>query len=267
MPATSDKARTRAVPSMLALACLAASMFIATGSTAAAVQSPSRSRRPSSYALSQPTRARPLRVLVVGDSLGLDLQYGMSQALGADPLCHLIQNAVGDTGLTNTQFYNWPLNLGQLLAIYHPKLLVVMLGGNDWQGMEVNTGPVQPGTPVWLANYKARVGGLMNEAVAKGVRVLWVGLPIMGSPTFSNDMATLNAIYAAQALRHPGAWFVPTWKLFSTPSGSYSANLSIGGSVVQVRDPDGVHIDPPAGTALIGRYVVGRIDSIWHIHI
>jgi uncharacterized protein len=224
-------------------------------------------RHPSSYALPQPTRARPLRVLVIGDSLGLDLQYGMSQALGPDPLCHLVQDAVGDTGLTNIAFYNWPLNLGRAIAIYHPRLLVVMLGGNDWQGMEVNIGPVQPGTPVWLANYNARVGALMSEAIAKGVRVLWVGLPIMGSPTFSHDMATLNAMYAAQARRHPGAWFVPTWKLFSTPSGQYAESLSIGGTIVQVRDPDGVHIDPPAGTALIGHYIVSKIDAIWHIRI
>ena len=89
----------------------------------------------------------------------------------------------------------------------------------------------------------------------------------MGDPSFSADMAILNAIYLAQARDHRGVSFAPTWKLFSTPSGAYAESLVVGGSVVQVRDPDGVHIDPPAGTALLGHYIVETVDSNWHIHI
>jgi uncharacterized protein len=219
------------------------------------------------YGIPQPTRARPISILVIGDSLGLDLQYGMSQVLGTDPLCHLVQDAVGDTGLTNEPYYNWPANLAQEISTVHPKLVVVMLGANDWQGMETASGPEPPGSALFLKYYKARVGELMSEATAKGVRVLWVGLPVMGSPSFSGDMATLNSIYEAQARVHPGVWYVPTWKLFSTASGSYSEYLEVGGSSVQVRDADGVHIDPPAGTELLGHYVIENIDSIWHIHV
>lgn len=238
--------------------------------TAAAVRSrrphfATRSRR--TYGVGQPTRAHRLTILVIGDSLGLDLQYGMSQVLGADPLTRLVEDAVGDTGLTNISYYNWSTTLSSEIASVHPKLVVVMLGANDWQGMEVASGPTQPGTAVFIRNYNARVARLMSEAIAKGVRVLWVGLPIMGSPTFSADMATLNAIYLAQAHVHAGAWFVPTWKLFSTSAGGYAEYLPVGGSLVQVRDADGVHVDPPAGTEILGRYVVERIDSIWHIHI
>ena len=219
------------------------------------------------FRIPQPTRARPLSILVIGDSLGLDLQYGLSQTLGADPLCHLIQAAVGDTGLTNASYYDWPVNLSREIVTDHPKLLVVMLGGNDWQGMDTSSGPVQPGTAIWVKNYNERVAELMSAATSKDVSVLWVGLPIMGDPSFSADMAILNAIYLAQARVHRGVSFAPTWKLFSTPSGAYAESLVVGGSVVQVRDPDGVHIDPPAGTALLGHYIVETVDSNWHIHI
>jgi uncharacterized protein len=204
---------------------------------------------------------------VIGDSLGLDLQYGLSQVLGPDPLVRLVQDAVGDTGLTNLPYFDWPAKLQSEIATVHPKLLVVMFGANDWQGMEVASGPAQPGTAIWIKNYNERVGALMNEAGSKGVRVLWVGLPIMGSSTFSADMSELNAIYLSQARVHAGVWFEPTWKLFSTSAGAYAAFLPVGGSLVQVRDPDGVHIDPPAGTALLGHFVVENIDSIWHIHV
>lgn len=225
-----------------------------------------RKPRPA-YGIPQPTRAHPLTILVIGDSLGLDLQYGLAQTLGPDPLAHLVQDALGDTGLTNEPYYDWPTSLEREIGAVHPKLLVVMVGANDWQGMEVASGPAQPGTAIWIRNYNERVAELMDEATAKGVRVLWVGLPIMGSPGFSADMATLNSIYQAQARVHPGSWFVPTWKLFSTASGAYAEYLPVGGSLVQVRDADGVHVDPPAGTELLGHYIVESIDSIWHIHI
>lgn len=222
---------------------------------------------PNVYTIPQPSRTRPLSILQVGDSIGLDLGYGLSQVLSADPLCHLILDSVGDTGLTNAAYFNWPATMRRELALYHPRLVVIILGANDWQGMEVSSGPVQPGTSVWLANYRQRVGEMMTEATAIGARVLWVGLPIMGDPSFSRDMATLNTIFLQQTRLHRGVWYVPTWKLFSTPSGAYSEYLQIGGSSTQVRDADGVHIDPPAGTSLLGHYVVEEIDSIWHIHI
>ncbi|MGB9111104.1 MAG: DUF459 domain-containing protein [Acidimicrobiales bacterium] len=270
----SRKHRARASTSVVVLCVAFPLLFgapsLLTTATAASVRARparpvTRSRR--TYGIAQPTRAHPLTILVIGDSLGLDLQYGMSQVLGPDPLTHVVEDAVGDTGLTKPSYYDWATALSAEIGSVHPKLVVVMLGANDWQGMEVTSGPTQPGTTIWIRNYNARVTGLMSEATAKGVRVLWVGLPIMGSPTFSSDMATLNAIYLAQARDHDGVWFIPTWKLFSTSAGAYSEYLPIGGHLVQVRDADGVHVDPPDGTELLGRYAVERIDSIWHIHI
>lgn len=268
--ATLARSRTGCASLCIALAVLigATQLLGSANAVAVGVRRSAEAKKPAHpIGLLQPTRAHPLTILVVGDSLGEDLQYGMAQVLGPDPLCHLIQDAVGDTGLTNEPYYNWPENLSREIAADHPRLVVVMLGGNDWQGMEVASGAVQPGTAVWIRNYAERVAEMMSEATSKGVSVLWVGLPIMEDPTFSRDMATLNAIYLAQARAHRGVSFVSTWKLFSSPSGAFAEFLTIGGSSVQVRDDDGVHVDPPAGTALLGRAVVQAIDSNWHIHI
>ena len=142
-----------------------------------------------------------------------------------------------------------------------------MLGGNDWREWTPRAGRCSPGTAVWIKNYNEHVAELMSEATSKGISVLWVGLPIMGDPGFSADMANLTQ-YTSRKLRPPRSVFASTWKLFSTPTGAYSESLTVGGSVVQVHaTADGVHIDPPAGTALLGRYIVETIDSNWHIHI
>lgn len=217
--------------------------------------------------LAQPTTAHPISILQVGDSIGEDLGYGLAATIGNDPRSRFVQASVGDTGLSNIAYYNWPAKLAQQLRQYHPRLVIVMLGANDWQAFLLNNNPVQPGTAPWIRAYTERVGEMMAEATSSGARVLWVGLPVMQSPSFSHDVATLNTIYRTQARLHPGTAFVPTWKLFSTKSGKYSEYLDVDGSLAEVRVADGVHISPPGGTSLLGSYVVERIDSIWHIHL
>jgi hypothetical protein len=49
--------------------------------------------------LAQPTAAKPITILDVGDSLGEDLGLGLGYTLDTNPLVHVLQDAVGDTGL------------------------------------------------------------------------------------------------------------------------------------------------------------------------
>lgn len=217
--------------------------------------------------IAQPTSARPLVILQIGDSIGEDLGYGLASTIGGDPLIRFVQGSVGDTGLSNVAYYDWPAKLAQQLRQFHPKLVLVMLGANDWQAFYVNGVPAQPGSPAWISAYTERVAAMMAETTAAGARLVWVGLPVMQSPDFSRDVAVLDTIFRTQARLHPGTVFVPTWKLFANSSGKYSEYLQVDGSLVEVRVADGVHIAPPGGTGLLGSYVVRRIDAIWHIHI
>ena len=93
-------------------------------------------------ALKSPTVAKPMTILEVGDSIGEDLGFGLADEIGSDPRVHVLQNAVGDTGLSNLAYFDWPATLAQQLREYHPKLVVVMLGGNDWQGFALPNGEV-----------------------------------------------------------------------------------------------------------------------------
>jgi lysophospholipase L1-like esterase len=218
--------------------------------------------------LKSPTTAKPMTILEIGDSLGEDLGFGLADELGGDLRVHLLQNAVGDTGLSNVGYFNWPATLAQQLWQYHPQLVVVFLGGNDWQGFIANGQVAFTGTKLWTSVYTQRVDELMSEATAAGAHVLWVGLPIMQDPTFGSHMAYLNAIYLSQAKRYRDVVFIPTWKLFSNSAGQYAEFLpNASGSLIEVRDSDGIHIDPPGGTDLLGDYVVSRIEGIWHIRL
>lgn len=225
---------------------------------------------PGPTALAQPTPAHPITILQIGDSLGLDLGIGLANELGPSKSVHFIPGAVGDTGLANLGYYSWIAQLPVDLKKYHPKVVMIMLGGNDAQPFQSGNTIVQPDTALWFKVYAARVAALITEVTSTNAQLIWVGLPIMGptSGVPNVDIQAQNTVYAAQCKTHVGATFISTWKLFENAAGQYSTYLTLPGSgLVQVRDPDEVHVDPPGGTNLLGAYVIAQTEAALHIRI
>lgn len=218
--------------------------------------------------LAQPTAARPMSILEIGDSLGEDLGFGLDAVLGHDPRVVLHTEAVGDTGLANVNYYNWPATLERELRTYRPGLVVVFVGGNDAQGFDVGNRPAEFGTAFWRTAYAARVRTMMSEATAAGAHVLWVGMPVMGpSSGLSPYMATLDGIYATVARSFPLVRYLSTWRLLENSAGQFATALpGASGQAVVVRDPDGVHLTGPGGN-LVAEAVVGAVRGDWHIQL
>jgi hypothetical protein len=219
--------------------------------------------------MAQPTAADPLTIVEVGDSLGEDLGFGLADEFGSDPYVRIIQAAKGDTGLARPDYYDWPTALEQLLQEYRPGAVVVFLGANDGQGFIWQGNPVEYGAPLWLSVYGDRVAQMMSESLQAGARVLWVGMPVMGSttePYLSSEMQTLDGIYAAQAAKHPGVTYFSSWPVFSTPSGQYTASAVVDGQLQVVRDPDGIHLDG-AGAELLATALEPAMERAWGIRL
>ena len=215
----------------------------------------------------QPSAAHPLVLLKIGDSLGEELGFGLDDVLGHYPYVKVLQEAVGDSGLARPDFYNWPVHLALELRQFHPTAVVVLIGGDDGQDFVDRGRIVHFGTALWRSVYAARVSEMMAEATGAGAHVLWIGLPIMSSPTFSAEMAQMNTIYAAQAARHPGATYLSSWGLFADARGAYSAYLpDASGHLVLMRNPDGVHFSG-AGADRLASAAVRAMERAWHIHI
>ncbi len=200
---------------------------------------------------------RPVRLLEIGDSLGEDLGYGLVDLLGRDRGVELFTKAVGDTGLSNAAYYNWPAQLGQELAAERPQVVVVFLGANDVQGLVANGRAYAFDSAGWRRAYAQRVAEMVAEVQRWHARLLWVGMPIMASAQFSKDMTTLNAFYRAATRRRRGVAFLPTWKLFSNAAGQYAQYLpGPNGGLVAMRGPDGIHIAPPYGDERVAHAVI-----------
>jgi uncharacterized protein len=212
-----------------------------------------------------PTTKDPLRVLVLGDSLGIDLGDVLVNDLTGTGIVTATLDGQVSTGLTRPDYFNWPAELSADLPRYSPQVIVVMMGANDAQDFP---GPpdVPFGTPAWDAIYRSRVESFMAEATSGGAEVIWVGMPPMQDPVLSADISRIDGIVRRAASRVRGVEYLASWTVLGTPTGQFTPYLVVGGQEVNVREPDGTHISP-GGAQVLSTVVEEAIRTHLHIDI
>lgn len=216
----------------------------------------------------QPTATDPLRVLVVGDSVGLDLGQALVATLATTGQVTSVLDGRVDTGLSRPDYFNWPAELRIDLANQQPQLVVVMMGANDPQGLVDGTTSLPYGSPGWNAAYGRRVGAFLDEANVAGAHVLWVGLPPMASPQLNGEVQNINAIDRAEvAARSQGATWLSSTRVLGDPQGNYTAFLpNASGAEINIRTPDGIHLTP-GGASLLAAAVENAMRTDLHIQL
>jgi hypothetical protein len=200
-------------------------------------------------------------VLVLGDSLGIDLGDVLVDDLSATGVVTATLDGQVSTGLTRPDYFNWPAELAADLPRYTPQVIVIMMGANDDQDFP---GPpdIPFGTPAWDATYRDRVNAFMAEATSRGAQVIWVGMPPMQDPTLSAAMQRIDGIVQQAAPRHRGVEFLSSWTVLGTPAGQFTPYLVVAGQEVNVREPDGTHITPGGAQVLSG-----VVEQSIHVHL
>ena len=212
-----------------------------------------------------PTAATPLRVLEIGDSLGIDLGDQLRSQLDSSAMASTTVASLGDTGLSNVAYYDWPVHLATLVTTGHPQVVVVFMGANDDQGFMVDGAAAAPGSAAWLAGYSQRVADVLRVTTDAGVRLVWVGMPPMANTDLDTAVQTENAIYRTETATFPGTLYVSSDSVLGRGSGLFeSSAVDASGRAVVLRTPDGVHLTP-AGAALLARTVIDAIDTRWHL--
>ncbi len=213
-----------------------------------------------------PTAANPLRVLIVGDSIGLDMGGALQSDLATTGVVNAALDGRESTGLTRPDYFNWPAELQHDLKTVNPQVVVVMIGANDAQDFP---GPpdVPYTSPQWNVLYAQRAAQFMQIAHSSGAAVVWVGMPPMQAPNLSIQMADINALDSHQAaVATPPVHFVSTTKSLGTPQGSYTAfTTNSAGQIVNTRTPDGIHLTP-GGSQVVAQQVIAELQGIgYHI--
>ncbi len=198
-------------------------------------------------------------VLVVGDSLGQMLSQGLTEAFADQPEVSILRKARENTGLVRDDYFDWVKGVHDLLASTEKiNIAVIMVGSNDRQQLRDGTASLDFHQPRWRELYGDRVEAIAKAFKDRKIPLVWVGLPVMKSERFSDDMESFNEIYQDRAGK-AGATFVDTWEAFVDDRGQFAAyGPDVNGQFQKLRAGDGVHFTRP-GARKLAHFVESEI--------
>ena len=184
-------------------------------------------------------------VLVVGDFFAAGLAEGLATAFAENDAVRIVSRTSGSSGFVRSDYYDWPGEIGAILAEEKPAAVVVMLGANDRQEMSVNGSREPLRSAAWTTTYEARATALASAFRAANVPFVWVGAPPFRFSAMSADMLAFNDVYRDVA-EEAGGSFVDIWAGFSDENGVFSATgPDINGQPAKLRGNDGINLTKP----------------------
>ena len=189
----------------------------------------------------RPTLAHPLTVLAIGDSIGIDLGYGLQRVMGNTGYYKVIVDGRISTGLARPDYFNWPAQLSYDIQRYHPDIVVALFGLNDPQAMRTGSAYLPTFSKVWFNEYARRVDKILELGTTGGRHMVWAGGPIVSDSRLRHQMNQLNGVYRKQVRYYPNAYFFDTWRHTSS-NGMFTAFLTgPNGNTFLARTGDGDH--------------------------
>ena len=211
------------------------------------------------------TRKDPLRLYIIGDSMAQ--VFGSSLENLAEE-AHLIKAKLDykvSSGLTRPDFFDWPQRMIDQIVEFDPDATAVLFGANDGQNVLYKGKVLEVGSKAWQEVYARRVGKAMDILTKGGRRAYWAGNPIMRDPGYRKRISMMDHIYEAEAKKHPGVFYIPTWALFANDKGSYAEYLrDANGDPVLMRAPDGIHLTRAGGDRM-AQATLDVIEKDWGI--
>lgn len=181
-------------------------------------------------------------VLVVGDFMASGLAEGLGAVFAGNPGVTIVDASKGSSGFVRDDFYDWPAEIDAVVKQNKPAAVLVMLGSNDRQQMQVGDDREVPLSDAWTRQYKARTMKLGKAIAADRVPFLWVGQPAFKAAKMTSDMLAFNDIYRAAA-EAGGGEFVDIWDGFADEDGAFvSTGPDINGQPVRLRADDGINM-------------------------
>ncbi|MFA5947758.1 MAG: DUF459 domain-containing protein [Candidatus Gracilibacteria bacterium] len=207
-----------------------------------------------------------VRYLIVGDSF-MAAGGGLGDVVEKTVLNYgntiVNRSGVVSSGLSRPDYFDWNAEIRKLISKYQPDKIIVMFGANDNQNLTGKQGGfvAKYGTQEWQAEYARRVDDILDVSKENNATVFWVGLPIMRTKWFSDEIADINLIYEGECQKYSNAYFVSTWKTLANDNGDYVAYLKDQkGQNELVRIKDGIHLTYYGG-ALVTNEIFKKIGE------
>jgi len=181
------------------------------------------------------------KVLVVGDFIGGGMAEGLEIAFAAESNIRIVNRTNGSSGFVRDDHYDWPANISNILDEEKPAVVIVMIGSNDRQVINIEGQNHAALSAKWNEEYQRRVANFTNHIASKGLPLIWVGQPPFRPRGMSQDMLALNEIYRNHAEKIGGK-FVDVWDGFVDEDGNFSqTGFDINGQTARLRANDGIN--------------------------
>ncbi len=183
----------------------------------------------------------PARILVIGDSLAQGFGIFLDRRVKERKLAAVVTNkGRTSTGLSRSDFYDWPANFQAMAPALRPDVIVVHFGANDNQSIVTPGGSIRQGAESWEPTYRDQVRRILDTAAANKAVVYWVGPAPDRGPNLNRHMTRINPIFAAEAQATQAVYF-PLGPFTAGPNGEFVRNAPVNGRVTTIRSGDGSH--------------------------
>ena len=211
---------------------------------------------------------RKLRLWIAGDSLVVVPGESLLRAVAGNRAITPVGKIDGRiaSGLERPDVFNWFTYVREQMRSKRPKAVVLMFGGNDDHGFMTGLPEGREvgsfGSPTWRAEYRRRVGAIMETIAGANAFLVWIGLPISHDAEQTLRYDVINTIVESEAAKRPGrATYLDTYFFFAGEDGGFAEYIEDDtGKLVKMRADDGVHFERPAGD-LIADEVLERLEE------
>lgn len=186
------------------------------------------------------------KILTVGDSLMSEIASGLRYRLDKSIKVKDIHKS--STGLTNSEYYDWPSVASSAARDYKPDLIIIHMGGNDGQDMKLGNKWVHIDDPLWSETYYKRAITMINqiEKASPNSYIIWLGLPAMRDAKFSRKQDIIRNVQR-KAATDAGIEYIDGKKGLGQ---DYEKQGMFEGKRVVLRRTDGIHYSREGGEVL-----------------
>jgi len=185
----------------------------------------------------------PARIMVIGDSLSQGFADALAARARERNVPALVRNRGRvSSGLSRSDFHDWPANFAELAAADQPDIVVAHFGSNDMQTVTRPENRAGYGSDGWEAAYRTEIRRILATAAATRSVMVWLGPAPDGNSGLNRHMTRINPIFADEAAK-AGAIYLPLAEFTAAADGSYATSVDVRGETVTIRTGDGSHFN------------------------
>ena len=143
------------------------------------------------------------KVLFAGDSMMQGVAPMVITRMRKDyPKGVFVDVSKPSTGLVAMRYFDWPSKIREESIKHHIQVIVIFLGPNDpWDIFEGKKRYSFP-SESWEDKYRSRVDNVLDFASSSGIRVIWIGLPVMRDERIKKGAKIENRIFQEEAQKY-----------------------------------------------------------------